>query len=55
MITKNTNNDLEKSLKKSKRIKLGKNKNGDLVLGLYDEEENKKVFVFENGLIMELI
>lgn len=55
VMIKNTNNDLEKSLKKSKRIKLGKNKNGDLLLELYDKEENKKVFVFENGLIMELI
>lgn len=51
VITKNTNNDLEKSLKKSKRIKLGKNKNGNLVLEFYDEKNTKDVFLFKDGLI----
>lgn len=47
----NTNNDLEKSLKKSKRIKLGENKSGDLLLELYDEKNTKDVFLFKDGLI----
>lgn len=51
VITKNTNNDLEKSLKKSKRIKLGENKSGNLLLELYDEKNTKDVFLFEDGLI----
>lgn len=51
VITKNTNNDLKKSLKKSKRIKLCENKSGDLLLELYDEKNTKDVFLFEDGLI----
>lgn len=51
VMIKNTNNDLEKSLKKSERIKLGKNKNGDLVLEFYDEKNTKDVFLFKDGLI----
>lgn len=51
VITKNTNNNLEKSLKKSERIKLGENKSGDLLLELYDEKNTKDVFLFEDGLI----
>lgn len=51
VMIKNTNNDLEKSLKKSKRIKLGENKSGNLLLELYDEKNTKDVFLFKDGLI----
>lgn len=44
-------NHLEKSLKKSERIKLGENKSGNLLLELYDERNTKDVFLFKDGLI----
>lgn len=51
VMIKNTNKNLEKSLKKSERIKLGENKSGNLLLELYDERNTKDVFLFEDGLI----
>lgn len=47
------NKNLEKSFKQSKRIKLGENESGNLILEFYDEKNTKKVFVFEDGLIRE--
>lgn len=48
-----TNKSLEKSFKESKRIKLGENEAGNLILEFYDKDQNKKIFLFENGLIRE--
>lgn len=53
MIIKDTNKNLEKALKKSKRIKLGENKSGNLILEFYDKDQIIKVFVFEDGFIRE--
>lgn len=53
MRIEDTNKSLEKSFKESQRIKLGENESGNLILEFYDKDQNKKIFLFENGLIRE--